>query len=477
MKFVLQHLERALRGITLALAVMLLVGAARAPLPPPVPSRCATAPLLHPKWANNAVAYGVAPRLFGRHPLRAVTSKLGSLKTLGVNVIWLSPVAETASGDYGYAVTDPLNVRRGLGTPDDLRALVAAAHARGMHVLFDIPANHLSDKSKYYVDARRRGRHSPYYAFFQHDATGDPTHYLDWENLENLDYANPNVWRFELNVFRYWLETFDADGFRADAAWAVQERAPKFWPWLNRQLKCEKPGLFMLAEASARDPYYSRAGFDAAYDWTKKQGQWAWNGAFDDPPDTAARLRAAIAASQNGAQPSELIFRFLDNNDTGARFVTRYGIERTRVASAMLLTLPGLPGLFTGDEIGAQFDPYKKTTPLTWNDSYGLRAWYRQLIDLRAVTPPLRSRAIRFLDIASGSQVLAYVRPDTNGTKNVLVFLNYGSSPVRFALPSGEHSASNGRFTDLLSGKAVSLEERHPSIVLAGYGVRILRAE
>src|SRR5438067_1333293 len=85
------------------------------------------------------------------------------------------------------------------------------------------------------------------------------------------------------------------------------ESRPKFWMGLNRQLKCEKPGLFMLAEASARDPYYARAGFDAAYDWTKRPGQWAWDGVFDDAPDTAARLRAAIATSQKNATSSELI--------------------------------------------------------------------------------------------------------------------------------------------------------------------------
>ena len=235
----------------------------------------------------------------------------------------------------------------------------------------------------------------------------------------------------------------------------------------------------MLAEASARDPYYGRVGFDAAYDWTKKPGQWAWDGVFDDAPDTAARLRAAIATSQKNATSSELILRFLDNNDTGARFVTRYGLERTRVAAAMLLTLPGLPGLFTGDEIGAQFDPNKKTTPLAWSDSYGLRVWYRQLIHLRLVTPALRSRDIRFVDVAPDSQVLAYMRPGVGATKSVLVLLNYGSSPVRFALPSSQLpiAGAGGGFTDLLSGKAFSLEKRRPTVLLPGYGARILQLQ
>src|SRR5437762_13582032 len=151
-KFTSQHLMRALRGMALAFACVPVPGAVSAPLPPPFPPHCAAALQSHPKWANNAVAYGVAPWLFGRHPLRAVTKKLDELQNLGVNVIWLSPVAAAPRDDYGYAVTDPLKQRPELGTATDLRALVTDAHARGIHVIFDFAANHLSSQSRYYLD-------------------------------------------------------------------------------------------------------------------------------------------------------------------------------------------------------------------------------------------------------------------------------------------------------------------------------------
>jgi len=98
----------------------------------------------------------------------------------------------------------------------------------------------------------------------------------------------------------------------------------------------------------------------------------AWRKAFDDAAHTARRLRAAIAAATPGR--NGLILRFLDNNDTGARFITRYGPARTRVAAAMLLTLPGLPALYTGDEVGAAFQPYSLGPPISWDDPDALRA-------------------------------------------------------------------------------------------------------
>jgi glycosidase len=144
-------------------------------------------------------------------------------------------------------------------------------------------------------------------------------------------------------------------------------------------LKRIKPDLLLLAEASARDAYYGRNGFDAAYDWTDKLGEWTWQAAFEDAPNTARRLRSAIEASASDA----LVFRFLGNNDTDPRFRSRYGIGRTRVAAAMLLTLPGIPCLYTGEEVGAAYEPYKNAHPIAWDDVDGLRGWYKRLIALR----------------------------------------------------------------------------------------------
>ena len=120
-------------------------------------------------------------------------------------------------------------------------------------------------------------------------------------------------------------------------------------------------------------------------------------------------MRQAITAARGDIA----VFRFLDNNDTGVRFVTRHGVPRTRVATTMLLTLPGIPSLYTGQEVGASYEPYKTSDPIIWNDAADLKSWHARLIALRRTHPALRSRDIRFLDVGPADQVLAYGRPGT----------------------------------------------------------------
>jgi glycosidase len=425
----------------------------------------------HAAWIDRAVVYGVVPALFGPGGLADVTARLNQLATLGVTTLWLSPITESPPGDFGYAVTNYFQVRRSLGKPEELRNLVQAAHARGMRVILDVVPNHLSDQHAYFADTIKHAHYSPYFKFFNRGPDGKAEHYFDWNNLKNLNYANPEVQRLVIESFVHWIRDFDVDGFRVDAAWGPKQRAPDFWPRWRAELKRIKPDLLLIAEASARDSYYGKNGFDAAYDWTGKLGEWAWQEAFDDAPNTARRLRSAIEASLSDS----LVFRFLQNNDTGPRFRSRYGLGRTRVASAMLLTLPGIPVLYTGEEVGAAYEPYKDAHQISWSDVDGLQSWYSRLIALRKEHPALRSRDIRMLDVAHGDQVLAYVRRTGNPSDSVLVLLNYGASPAHLATGDLIDMPRDRKLKDLLTGDEISLDAA--GITIAGEAVRILKPE
>jgi cyclomaltodextrinase / maltogenic alpha-amylase / neopullulanase len=434
----------------------------------------------HPDWVDRAVIYGVVPPLFGPRGLADVTDRLDELAGLGINVLWLSPITDSPQGDFGYAVTDHFRVRTGLGSEADLRRLVEQAHARGIRVILDFVPNHLSDRHPYYRDAAEHGAASPYFGFFDRGPDGEPSHYFTWTNLKNLNYANPDVRQFMIEAFAWWVREIGIDGFRVDASWGVKDRAPDFWPVWRAELKRIRPDLLLLAESSARDPYYFANGFDAGYDWTDRLGEWAWQEVFADPAHIPQRLRAALTNDGAGYDPDAVVFRFLNNNDTGARFITRHGVGLTRVAAALLLTLPGIPGLYTGEEIGAEFEPYAGPPPIRWTDPHGLRSHYARLIALRQAEPALRSRTLQPVGATPGEAVFAFRRPGDAPDNGVLVVLNFSSEPVTATLVADSATTEafgEGAVVDLLSGERFDLDRSSPSLTLPAFGARVLKSE
>jgi cyclomaltodextrinase len=417
-----------------------------------------------PTWIDQAVVYGVVPRSFGdTGGFRDVTARLGALADLGINAIWLSPSNATVPGDFGYAVTDYFRLRDDYGSEADFHELVRAAHARGIRVLMDFVPNHTSASHPYFKDAALYGRASRYWDYYDRDADGQSTNYFDWTHLPNLNYGNPEVRRMMTEAFVHWVRDFDVDGFRVDVAWGLKERAPDYWPHLRATLEAIKPGTLLIAEASARDGYYYTHGYDAAYDWTDELGVWAWDGVFDRVE--AAGIVEGLTDALASTKPGRPVFRFLNNNDTGSSFVSRFGTDVTRVASTLLLTLPGIPCVYTGEEVGASFSPYADTGPIVWRDRYNLRGHYKALIALRKHSLALHGPDFDLLAVRGAPGVLAYVR---GRREPALVVLNFGGVPrtLRLTLPSG----LRGTLHDELGGGTTDSAEIH----VDAYGSRVL---
>lgn len=418
-----------------------------------LPAAAAARPLTCDDWRSGAVVYGVVPTLFGDPPLQKVTERIPTIAAQGADVLWLAPVMKTDDPSaISYAIVDGTGVREDFGTEDDLRALVKTAHAHGLRVILDIVPNHVSTGHPWYQDAQSRGPLSPSFGYFQRDASGEAVHYFDWKNLKNLDFSHPAVRRHTTAQFLHWVRAFDVDGFRVDAAWGIQTRAPDYWAELTSALRAEKPDLFLLAEAGARDPAYLEGGFDAAYDWTHELGKWSWEFLFDSPRTIAPKLKQALA--QNPPQTVHQVARFLNNNDTGERFISRYGLQTTRVAAVLVHTVPGIPIVYTGDEIGAEFLPYEDPPPLVWRDPHRLSPLYRRLADLKQTLPALRCGALQMVPVsgAGAPATLAYAR-DAGERGRALVVLNFGeASRVRLEVPAALRTT---RWMDALTSTEV----------------------
>jgi cyclomaltodextrinase len=428
-----------------------------------------------PPWLERAVVYGVVPPLFGRPALKAVTAQLADLQDLGINTLWLSPLVETPAGEFGYAVTDYFRVRADYGTQEDLRQLIRAAHDRGMRVLLDAVPNHTSAQHRYFEDSRQHGARSHYFHFYERTADGEPTHYFDWEHLPNLDHANAEVARFITDASVHWLRELDVDGYRVDAAWAILEREPDFFPGWIAALQRAQPEALLIAEASARDPRVLQAGFDAAYDWSEEVGHGAMEKVFDDPDRIAERLHAALMRTAKATRHPERTLRFLNNNDTGQRFISKHGQALTRVATAALLTLPGVPLLYSFDEVGAEFHPYQDgLEPVARPHNPDLRALHRRLIALRKQSSALRGQGFTPLLLDAARNLYVYLRTGRDPADIAIVALNFSEQPARVDVPLPEPLLRQEGFIGALARTRAKRNPTTLELRLAPYAAEVL---
>jgi cyclomaltodextrinase len=415
--------------------------------------------------ASSVIVYGVIVPSFSADGLRGVEAKLPYLRHLGVTMVWLSPIFEHPPRGYGYAMTDYKRVDSEHGSHEDLQRLVQAAHHEGLRIMLDFAPNHTSDLHRYYQDLNAVGYNSRYADYYARDDAGRYTHYFNWTNLINLNYDNPDVPRMVLEAMEYWIVECDIDGYRMDAAWGIRQRTPHFWPHCLRRLRTIKPDLFILAEASTLDPYYSAAGFDSAYDWTNHLGTWAWGHAFGEGRSTANDLRYHLEKSTANGD----VFRFLNNNDTGPRFITAHGDQLNRLATALLLTLPGTPCLYMGDEVGLEFAPYHQRECVTWLEDADLFEFHRRLITLRCDHVP-GTGPLTIVDNDRGEECLSLSQPDTHGLPLVSVF-NFGPpADVTLTLEHGLTCTA----LDLWSGRSTHVDGGVLSVALGRHEFAIL---
>lgn len=461
----------------------------------------------HAAWVDRAVLYEVAPWYFGRYwpgeSFQMITEKIPEIAELGVTTLWLQPVTDTFGGGQAYDVTDYFGVWETLGTEGELHTLVETAHAHGLKVLFDFVANHSSIYHPYAQDAIAHGEASHYYDFYQREDDGAPysNNYTTiqvgemtfivyfWEDLVTFNYDNPEVDRFIIEASRYWIETFDIDGYRFDAVWGPQARDPEFTKAWRLALKRIKPEILMLAEAKAPRSDAFPAGFpdifesfDVAYDWQALAwciSYWAWaeeclysayesgtmNSLFNtgNPSRRAENLRNALTNNGEGFPPGAKILRFLENNDV-PRFLEHHPLDITRMAAALLFSLDGIPMLYYGQESGITFQwpVIHPSRTIRSYDEEGLWLYYQYLIQLRATYPSLYSDNVEEVVVSEerAGQIFAYHR--WTDDEHLIGVVNLGPQDVRpvLTLPVDAldvEATATYYLTDLLTGDYVEI--------------------
>lgn len=471
--------------------------------------------------------------------LQGVRSRLPYLAELGVGGIWLMPIHPSPSY-HGYDITDYRAVNPDYGDLDDLRALLDDAHALGMRVIFDYVPNHTSAQHPWFQaalagdpayrdtyvwsddppDWRGTGGGS---AWHQVDGGSEGTApgraYLGLfsASMPDLNHRNPEVRRELFDVARFWLE-FGFDGMRVDAIQHIIEgedgsirNTDATYAWVaefEAFVHRVRSGAFVLGETWTETPAIVRYHAEADLDMSLDYPLWRV---------TLAAIQARSAADlafqleQTQAQYPEDAVRgvFLSNHDQ-TRHATQLSFprrdeRRLKLAAALLLTMPGTPILYYGEEIGMPDGPgafdVEKRTPMRWeapaadgtfgfstaapwtapgdavagvsvaeqrDDPASLWTTYQRLIALRAAHPALRHGATDVVDVGERA-VLALHR--TVGEDDVLVLANLAGRTVTVSLASVAWEAAR----DLLDeGAATIAAGAGASVELSGYEVRLL---
>ena len=208
--------------------------------------------------------YQVNPKLYGNSgAFGKIQSRLDQIKALGTDILYLMPVysegREKAIGSP-YCIKDFKAVNSSYGTLDQLKALVNAAHEKGMKVMFDWVANHTSWDNVWITE------HPEWY---EHKADGSiawPTKDGEWKDVAQLDYSKKELWAGMEEALEYWVTEVGIDGYRCDYAHGVRD---DFWKEAIARLKGIKPGFLMLAESDYERMFND--GFDIIFDRAMKR--------------------------------------------------------------------------------------------------------------------------------------------------------------------------------------------------------------
>ena len=449
--------------------------------------------------------------------VRAEIAK-GTFDQLGVSALWISPVYTNPTeiregrdgrlyeGYHGYWPLESRGVEPRIGGESALHELVAEAHRHGIRVIFDIVPNHVYERNERYTQHRNAGW---FHEGMDGCVCGSPG--CGWgEKLQtcwftpympDVRFQNADAMRIQADDAVYWTDTFDADGVRVDAVPMMPRAATRRIAHALRRNVAGDEATFLLGEV------YTGAGTGGIESIRYYLGPYALNSAFDFP--LMWTIRDVFAADRKGfsaveetlvlndaaiAHSGSLLGRMIDNHDTSRFLSEAVGnagndpwnapppqptdpnvYARAKMALAFVLTIPGLPVLYYGDELamaGAGDPDSRRVVPDLATISplqAEVRAVVSRLGRLRRCSAALRKG--ERVPVVVGADMYAYLRDADDGDPAVILFARKKTS---IPLPSGGVPA--GQYVDVFTGETFGLGMGE-SVPLGDLSYRVLLRE
>lgn len=363
---------------------------------------------------------------------QAASKQLGTLRDLGVDIVWLMPVYPRGGGlNSPYAAVDFMKTNPNYGTVADLKALVADAHALNMQVWLDWVPNHMATNATWVTT---------HPSFFTTDSDGQMIHPNNYGDVYQLNYSNQELVDSINRCLKYWIDETDIDGYRCD--YVSSPGIPvSYWQNTIPMLKNYRQGktITIMGEADFSDQTRLQSvGFDYDYAWgfQTKLVKYGAGGMYIAPLKVACNKM--IAGANGYSRMLYLTNHDQNYNETAHTLTQKYGDNRY-LLTVLYYTIYGMPLIYNGQEIGGnQTLNYFQDTKIDWTQQD------KQMTNTLRVLSALKHTQAALHDgknstdnaqpewltsSTSANNILAYRR--TCGSSEVIVVLNTGTSSAK----------------------------------------------
>lgn len=389
-----------------------------------------------------------------------VLKRLDYLKDLGVGAIYFNPVFKSRD-NHRYAIDDYFQIEPELGTEGEFVAMTKKLKANGIRTILDGVFNHTSTRFFAFRDVQALGPKSAYTKwYFIHsypvvDKANPP--YEAWAGFGSMPKLNVNnsaVRNYLLKSVRYWDQKAEIAGWRLDSA---SEVTSDFWKPFRNAVKADNQNRWIVGEVwSDADKWLRGDQFDSVTGY-----QFRYNAVdFIALKSIGPREFARRAMETYRSYPPEVaknLMNLLGSHDT-ERFLTACGgdARRAKLGAALLLTWPGAPMVYYGDELGLAGgkDPDNRRS-IDWSkvEQNPMRAFYRTLIHARNTSRALQVGEPKVLLADDSREVLAYSR--TFGRQVAVVAINRSARTQRVKL--NVNSAHLNGFLNVLEDRRLTV--------------------